>query len=777
MRAWGVVLGLAWTSPGVAQETDEDAVQRPVVEEGPLVLPAVADGPPEVLPPGFVGMLRDRPVALVIRGGASLGTYEAGYLYAATHALQALHAEDGGAAYDVVTGASAGALNTLLAAVSSCRAPVDDPEQSLFWAWTRVHVDPLGRSEDPWNAFRRRETGATHALSRQPFDEAVEQVRAVLEDPAGWLDRPCELDLGFVISRLRAREVPMRSATFGEITASRQTEKIVVRFQRTAAGGPVFTPVVPVASDGAPSPARPLYLHLGHGAPGEPLPFEDVAAVLAASSGFPFAFSEVAVPHREWRLDGTLESSFRTTRARFVDGGLLENLPVRLAKTVAQWRAWEGRAERPWRSFLVVDPDVENWQRRGGTRSYSAHFQPNAVQLGMALARSYVKSTQDAELLQALDDDPDLMRSPTEPDADGVVRDRLLLPGRRTIPASQWAGAFMGLFEEDFRIFDFHLGMLEARAELARIDPAIDAALAPGTGIDSDLHACFVAWDRASEGFTREQVRVEEPVACARFDRTGTADRLARGNLVPLLRTATAFRRWTESVHYDPRPDVQFDTWVALLDANGFRWQSLRHSGDGDDIARQIRDFLLRASHRMAARQGRSSLLVLAGARLAANSYAYRPPRVLPFVGLHLGWGIEAGLGVGAGRWLRPVVGLKVLELGRQTDDLGGSRVGTIQPTPFVRLEATPMRSAFFSVEPWVAYGTQLPVAFDGRLVGIRHALSAGVHLVALEWIYGTLGAGGIVAQEASPGFDVAALDGLTGRVVVDVSLGLRVPF
>src|SRR5215471_5415870 len=73
---------------------------------------------------------RPEALALTVSGGVSLGTYQAGYLYFAIEASRRLAAAP---PLRLITGASAGSINALMALLASCGPAATDPEQSLFW--------------------------------------------------------------------------------------------------------------------------------------------------------------------------------------------------------------------------------------------------------------------------------------------------------------------------------------------------------------------------------------------------------------------------------------------------------------------------------------------------------------------------------------------------------------------------------------------------------------------------------------------------------------------
>jgi predicted acylesterase/phospholipase RssA len=762
--AWLWCLGVASAAPAApsAGRTDE-----------PVVVPApVADL--ETVSAVAAATDVDVPTALIIRGGASLGSYQAGYLHYTSQLLAARRAlaRREGAAFDIVTGASAGALNTLVTAVSACLKPPPRPEESLYWLWTKVRVDPTGRDPDRWNLFKREEVGATYAFTRQPFMEAAFAVGAALQDPNQWIDEACEVDMGFVVSRVDARDTRLSRGLGTGLKAARQSEKFVVRLSKPAGGAPTLTPVVPLGPDGERSSVAHLYLHLGLGGEGEPIAFDDLVAVLAASSGFPFAFSPVKIPHQEYQLDGTVHRPERAEHATFVDGGLFENLPLRLATHIAGWRASAGAAPLKPRNYLVLDTDVEAWRRAPLTVDLAPGS--DIVSFGLELFGSYVSAAEDAELLSAIEDDPDLALSPIEDfGTRHERRSRLFVPSRRAIPASAWFVNFLGLFEEDFRSFDYYLGMLEARHNVSMAFPEelenFEALGLPS--VNAPLFDCFLAWDQASAGFSRLVPRSEEPEACAAFEGLGPG-----GNHLPLLRASTALRQWTESAEYNTDERVAFDYWAEQLHRSGFHWRTLRDHSEGAHIRGQVRDFIEIAVRRMSHENGVRGMVLDAGVRVLVDGYAYRPALITPFVGLHSSLGVEGGVGVRLADAARATFGARLGAIGNRYVDTGGVQRFGMQVEPLFRLEFTPPLSPVFRVEPWVGYAAAFPFTFEGELVGQRHVVGAGVHLVGLNVLYFSIGGGFAAYEQAGSGFDLSALRPYTGRGQVELAFGVRIP-
>ena len=81
---------------------------------------------------------------ITVSGGVTLGNHEAGYVYTLVEGLKRSES----AVVPITTGASAGSVNGFLAAVQGCRAPQDDPTQTLFWnSWVPLGIDD-GIDED-----------------------------------------------------------------------------------------------------------------------------------------------------------------------------------------------------------------------------------------------------------------------------------------------------------------------------------------------------------------------------------------------------------------------------------------------------------------------------------------------------------------------------------------------------------------------------------------------------------------------------------------------------
>src|SRR5262245_15433787 len=99
-----------------------------------------------LLPATAHGQARPEPqrpdaLSLTVSGGVSLGAYQAGYLYFAIETTRR-HVER--PPLRLVTGASAGSINTLTAVLAACQPSGTDPDQSLFWrSWVDLGFHEL----------------------------------------------------------------------------------------------------------------------------------------------------------------------------------------------------------------------------------------------------------------------------------------------------------------------------------------------------------------------------------------------------------------------------------------------------------------------------------------------------------------------------------------------------------------------------------------------------------------------------------------------------------
>ncbi len=262
-------------------------------------------------------------IALTLAGGVSLGAYQAGATYELLWAL-AHRTESSEPIYiDVLTGASAGAMNAavLARALLYDRAAADE----LHRAWvTEVSADDLLEGQPPASLF-----------SDRPVRDLVRQI---LEPPPVRIHphpaEPPDLRMALTLSNLNGIKYALGYANVpGGFDTTIFSDWIVFRLGREV---PATIPL--------------------------PAIWRSIARAATASGAFPFAFPTVNVERRLAdypRSEIYDENAHATREFTYVDGGLFNNEPVGLAREMVEGlEAADPRIERDRRIHILVDPHV-----------------------------------------------------------------------------------------------------------------------------------------------------------------------------------------------------------------------------------------------------------------------------------------------------------------------------------------------------------------------------------------------------------------------------------
>jgi predicted acylesterase/phospholipase RssA len=590
--------------------------------------------------------------SITVSGGVSLGAYEAGFLFYTLTAAQHDRAVD----LRLLTGASAGSLNALVAVLTACGPTGGPPTRSLFWStWIPVGFDQMFTPEgaSPLGVFSRDwlERGGTEL--ERIWNEGI--------DPG------CDVVLGISATRAEPRVL---QAAAGRLELPQMEEKFALRVRGRGPGRPPrVTNYVPARE---PRPGPLLVTDQG----GE-VPFSELRDLVLASMSFPVAFPPQ--PLRTCTVGDTatpgvcLPAEART--ALYVDGGVFDNAPLRLAVSLARsgLRELPGGGRLGWRevpepgvrvapvdvSFTFVDPSATEYPAPAVAAEQREREPSLTRELGALLA-SFVATARSKELAVLLEEHPE-------------IADRLLMPRRRFPAAGAPLLAFLGFFEAEFRVFDFHLGMYDARRMLE------EAAAAPGgspvrlpepAGSPDPgweplrcMRAVFDGGDAAeacrshalSDFRVLLQVSLDQlydacsaprPEEAERW-RNPHCERAARGEPPPRVPgVAPRDGRWPSFHRGVSESELAYS--MRLLAAYGFRFRDLHvPSGRGDLAVDRIRGALGRAAGALAAAQPwRERVAVGFAAKLAADSVTYAPPDHV----FHLTLGpTEAELGLSRG--------------------------------------------------------------------------------------------------------------------------------
>jgi predicted acylesterase/phospholipase RssA len=619
--------------------------------------------------------------ALVVSGGVSLGSYQAGFLYYTTFILRRFDEELRHRGWDgpdvgrfrVVTGASAGSINGFLSSIAGCRSLGAVPEQSPFYnAWIEVGLRQLREKPSVYDAL----------FDHGALDRPVNDTLALLTNTSGWTSQPCDGIFGVTATRLDARQIDINDpdavkdgATPG-VTLARQTEKFLLSFD---VGGPDARPRFSsyrlAWEDGSPLTAS-VYPTLGITPPAKPgdvvVQPEDLATLLRASAAFPLAFAPVPVPLTVWEArDDKLIPHVQ--RPRFLDGGLLDNTPLRLAQKLLLSEGCDLKdgadVDPRGATVLFLKSGQEGWRRSFPpptleendrlNRAIREGTLPKADQTVLGelggFVGQFIGNATDMEALEALEllaadeafDRPseDGAPAPAPPPAPAGIappqracraRRRIVspeVPARGMPVAGQFLAHFGAFLERDFRVFDFYQGVVDAQ-EHAERHLLLNPAIAP---VQSPLFACFREYRTATEASQPDADPPALPASCGAVPQ----------NLRALLRASARVR---QSAWATPNQD-EFDVFLTALHDENFHYQTLAHDEPltADEVQSALREEMHGALHQLGRAQGGllspNVLAVSVGAKAGADLYRHRSPN---YIGIGFSSGIELSFGVTA---------------------------------------------------------------------------------------------------------------------------------
>jgi Patatin-like phospholipase len=628
------------------------------------------DGKPGVATTRDVALLQEElglPISLSVSGAVSLGSYQGGFLYYYVRALTearrlALEApkllerapalvkkdvEKGvdkdvalsptwgppgqGSPLSIVTGASSGSINAVIAAITSCQAPIVQPRESVFWkTWLPVSADALKSEKD---------TFPDGLLSEQPISEAIDRLTAFWTS-GKWLHDPlCAVDLGLSATRMHQRMVkPIENVN---LTLPVQTEKLMfsMRGRLDKPGAPPdLLPFAPPDDDPRAALFRQRLRQLGNG---DNPTIQDVTDLLRASSAFSFAF-----PPNPVNL--TLrDGSKATDNTLFTDGGVFDDRPVGLAVQMNRWHPAGPARTR----YIIQDPDATEYQDEPApdkpptvdaspARAPKATAEPPGLahkpffETWWPFAQDFISTAFEIELMDTLEREPTLYAG-------------IEIPPRREPVAGAYLIEFMAFAEEDFRVFDFFTGMVDAWQQLAQSSLAFQVLEAAHRGPVLE-HApefdCLMAWRLSRISKTGTPPRS----ACAAVGTDDPPNPLLRRNLEALLHASAETRVWANAPRAANAPDERHVFLQALSMAREpYVYRQLKYHGKpavAETVDLALREDLQRILVQTTRRQpvlDVSRDVVGTVGKAAVNFYVYQPPSVFFATGLVMDRGIE----------------------------------------------------------------------------------------------------------------------------------------
>lgn len=593
----------------------------------------------------------------------------------------------GRTALRVISGASAGSANAFISAISSCLPPNPHPLEDPGWkVWGPIGFDQL---------FDRARASEAALFVGTPMEESIERVRKIWNQG---LPEPCDVVVGVSVTRVTPRQVKIREG----LTVPRSHETFVVRLQGRGPGkAPRLTNYVdPLGL--MPAPLLPFIDD--ESAAATEKNFSQLRALVMASGAFPLAFPPRTIdyclskPGRAGQ-PGDCTCVVPDFSELFLDGGVFDNNPLRLAWNIADrrlLRTSEGAfvwadprtnttaTQQPAVHYLDLDPD---------TVVYPAEpVDPDAAKdtgfLSRVLSMSgqMVESAQARELGQLVNERADLS-------------ERLHLAMSNLPKASEHLWAFLGFFEQDFRLFDFYVGMYDALVELRSTpgwkdtDVDFEAMRATDEASRRGWAPFMCLWAMTEPGHEQSLAQCEGPalenfrvLLQVSLDRLHSRCRPSQSDPNPSA-TRPHFRCEQAVLGHDaarvpgvkvlPEPErlqregeTSFDHFMRLLGAYGFEFKDLglsrAQAGEGTLVIRQRLDEVV---DEWAGAQPSFDTRFMAKTtgRLTLNNIEYSPP--LFSVHFAVGTVLQAGLSIvpffWKPRWLQLTGEVAVAQLER----------------------------------------------------------------------------------------------------------------
>jgi predicted acylesterase/phospholipase RssA len=462
-------------------------------------------------------------ISLVSRGGASLGNWQGGFLYLVTEWAKSRPGRRAGPgvadpAFSTVTGASAGAVNGLVAAIESCRAPNPSVQDSLYYqVW--IGLGLFGRHGSP--GLFPTERGGSTALSLFTSEALEATLAKAKHDIASHEPLPsCAVDFGFVATHMAPTDSPVHVRESGDpiLTTKQLKEKFTVRLRSPDAPAARRDPGAgrlgirnigpPAASQGD----QLYYAGLGHD---REVSLDSLLEGIRASAAFPGAFPPVPLAYTQYvpGPDGRVRP--REREATFIDGGILDNTPVGLAVSLDAWREdtpdsdphLEGLVPPEPRTYLFLEPLVRSWSQREAQAKESPSGEETLMGTYLAFTGNLLATSADAQLTNTAEQFSFVRRERPE-----WNEPRLSVPERHMPIAGEQFENFMAFLEQDFRVFDFYVGMADAYEYLER-ERCFSAPEGESCQADEQLRSLDAALKQTNPGYRCIRAYYESPEA------------------------------------------------------------------------------------------------------------------------------------------------------------------------------------------------------------------------------------------------------------------------
>ena len=311
--------------------------------------------------------------SIAISGGASKGAYEAGLNWAAINAVRAtedLNPLSGGRfrtwEFASAAGASAGGVNTILSGLTWCVRPEAEGglpnriDNNVFRdIWLRIDINDLL----PPRADSKSYLPDDAVFSREKYFDSADELREQWQKPAFRMG--CRVPLGVTVTRVEPQALIVGDL---EVKNQRFYFPFELRVKEDGSVGYFFDPAdYPQLSD----PAM-ILMPRPRNAPPFSISDDRIIEAATTTSAFPTAFGRrrvqycrlvlrlgASVPESDAEQSDTdlvCPQGYVLDEAEFADGGLFDNLPVGLARTLAEFNSRAFKDPLPV-TYIYLDPN------------------------------------------------------------------------------------------------------------------------------------------------------------------------------------------------------------------------------------------------------------------------------------------------------------------------------------------------------------------------------------------------------------------------------------
>ena len=311
--------------------------------------------------------------SLAISGGASMGAYEAGLNWGILHFLRrygqtdaVLGGENRPLTLTSVAGASAGGINSILSGLVWCAREtgegglVNRLDDNLFRdVWLSIDINDLL----PLRPDSPRYLPGDGLLSRSSIVKAASHLKQAWNRPHF---RPgCRLPLGVTVTRVKPARLEIDHVTV-------QNQRFTIPFElRVGADGTIAYGFDPKAY-GAERDLSMLLMPHRAGDARRRIPDRAIEELVLASAAYPIAFGRLRLQTCQLALESSRATEtpaaptptselqcpegYELNEAEFADGGLFDNIPLGLARKLAERGPVNATNPLPV-SYIYLDPD------------------------------------------------------------------------------------------------------------------------------------------------------------------------------------------------------------------------------------------------------------------------------------------------------------------------------------------------------------------------------------------------------------------------------------